>query len=414
MKNENQSVDFIKKEFKEYYSNLFIKEKTINNIEDREFGFQYWDKSAFMRHFSFVDRKNLNEFLSTFDLRHCYSSAALYEIPDDKNINEKGWMGCDFVIDIDADHVNLPCQDEHDEFVCKTCGTPGKGKPPQQCSCTSTSFTKLNWVCETCLEFSKNETIKIIEDFFIPDFGLNKNDFLIKFSGNRGYHIQIQTDIYKKLDQDSRREIADYITGKNIDLNVIGFKITKTGFKGPTIADKGWKKRITRYLIQFLEDTNKKELKMISQSKLNDLILENRDNYIDYLDKEKPNWNGIKLSGKLWGKILDHVIHKYAGKIDEPVTTDTRRLLRLPNSLHGKTGFQAKIVDFKTLDNFNPLMDALVFEGEVKVIFNKCPEFTIGNFLYGPYAGGEIETLSKSAGIFSICKGRAKLLEAYD
>jgi len=335
-------------------------------------------------------------------------------MPDDKNINEKGWMGCDFVIDIDADHVDLPCQDDHDDYTCKQCGKSGKGKPPKQCSCSGTSFSKLNWVCEKCLDFSRNETIKIIEDFFIPDFGLNANDFLVKFSGNRGYHIQIQTDSYKKLDQDARREIADYITGKNIDLDLIGFKITGAGLIGPTILDKGWKKRITRYLIQFFEDTDKKELNSISSSKLLSAILENREAYINYLDKKPPNWRGIKLSGKVWGKLIDYVISKYAGKIDEPVTTDTRRLLRLPNSLHGKTGFQAKLIDFKSLDNFDPLIDALVFEGEVKVKFKKCPEFTIGNYLYGPYQGGEVETLSKAAGIFSICKGRAELIEVYE
>ena len=413
MKNENQSVNFIIKEFKQYYSNLFIKEKTIDHIEDREFGFQYWDKAFFKRHFSFYDREDLNKFLNDYDLRHCYSSAALYEIPDEKNINEKGWIGCDFVIDIDADHVDLPCQQEHDGYSCKKCGKSGKGKPPKQCSCTNTSFTKFNWVCEKCLDFSKQETIKIIEDFFIPDFGLNKNDFLVKFSGNRGYHIQIQTDSYKKLDQDARREIADYITGK-VDLDTLGFKIIKGSLAGPTYIGKGWKKRISRYLITFINDTNKKELNSITRSNLNNILLDNRNKYIDLFKKDFPNWNSIKLSGKYWSKIIQYVINKYAGKIDEPVTTDTRRLLRLPNSLHGKTGLQAKIIGFKNINDFNPLTDAIVFKGTIKIKFKKCPEFTIGSFSYGPYKGGEIESLSKAAGIFAICKGRAELIEVLE
>ena len=409
MNKNNKSIDFIKDEFQKYYLKSFKDQKTISDIEEREFGFQYWDGPMFQRHFNFFNRNDLNQYLTTKNPRHSYSSAALYELPGEKDINHKIWMGCDFVIDIDADHVDLPCQEEHDNYTCNACGKSGKGKPPKVCSCKNTSFKKKNWVCEECLDFSKNETIKIIEQYFMPDFGLTENDFLIKFSGNRGYHIQIQSESFKKLDQDSRREIANYITGKNIDLELQGFQFKPHAISGPNKFEKGWKGRIIRYLIKFISETDVKKFKKISSSKSIDEILKNRELIIKDLNAETPKWNVVNISSKLWNKLIELAIETYAGKIDEPVSTDTRRLLRLPNSLHGKTGLQAKIVAYHDLDKFNPLSDALVFDGEVAVKFKECPEFTLGNFVYGPYNGGEVEKINKSAAIFFICKGRAEL-----
>ncbi|NHI91371.1 MAG: hypothetical protein EAX96_02635 [Candidatus Lokiarchaeota archaeon] len=409
MNRTNKSADFVREEFKKYYLNEFIKQSTITSIEEREFGFQYWEGPLFLRHFNFYDRDALNQYLTTKIPRHCYSSAALYELPGEKNINEKNWIGCDFVIDIDADHVDLPCQIEHDEYVCNACGKAGKGKPPKTCSCNNNSFKNKTWVCEDCLKFSKMETIKIIDDFFIPDFGLDPEKLLIKFSGNRGYHIQIQSESFKKLDQDSRREIANYITGKNIDLDLHGFKFDKSIMIGPYKNDKGWNSRIMKYLIKYIEETDQKDFKKISSSKFINEFLDKRDLIIKDLKLERPKWNVMKLSPKIWKKIIEVAIETHAGKIDEPVSTDTKRLLRLPNSLHGKTGLQAKIVSYDELDKFDPLTDTLVFEGEVKVKFKKCPEFTLGNYVYGPYEGGEVEIVNKSAAIFSICKGTAEL-----
>jgi DNA primase small subunit len=61
-----------------------------------------------------------------------------------------------------------------------------------------------------------------------------------------------------------------------------------------------------------------------------------------------------------------------AGETDEPVTCDVKRLIRLPYSLHGKTGFQVVKIDIDSLDSFNPLNDAVVFNDEtVNIHINK-------------------------------------------
>ncbi len=44
---------------------------------------------------------------------------------------------------------------------------------------------------------------------------------------------------------------------------------------------------------------------------------------------------------------------------DEPVTSDIKRLIRMPSSLHGKTGLQVVPMSRDDLDNFRPLRDAV-------------------------------------------------------
>jgi DNA primase small subunit len=47
------------------------------------------------------------------------------------------------------------------------------------------------------------------------------------------------------------------------------------------------------------------------------------------------------------------------GETDEPVTSDIKRLIRLPSSLHGKTGFEVVHMSREKLDTFDPFTDAV-------------------------------------------------------
>ena len=65
-------------------------------------------------------------------------------------------------------------------------------------------------------------------------------------------------------------------------------------------------------------------------------------------------------------------------QVDEPVTTDTRRLIRLPGSLHAKSGFKVVSLDLKELPDFDPLIDAVAFgEREVPVEAHKEYSFSL-------------------------------------
>ena len=61
-----------------------------------------------------------------------------------------------------------------------------------------------------------------------------------------------------------------------------------------------------------------------------------------------------------------------AGETDEPVTCDVKRLIRLPGSLHGKTGLKVVKITLDELKDFDPLRDAVVFpEDSVQIITKK-------------------------------------------
>jgi DNA primase small subunit len=57
--------------------------------------------------------------------------------------------------------------------------------------------------------------------------------------------------------------------------------------------------------------------------------------------------------------LTEDVLETESAPIDEPVTTDTNRLIRLPGSLHGGTGLAVTRVDRDALDSFRPLADAV-------------------------------------------------------
>jgi DNA primase small subunit len=60
------------------------------------------------------------------------------------------------------------------------------------------------------------------------------------------------------------------------------------------------------------------------------------------------------------------------GEADEPVTSDIKRLIRLPGSVHGKTALRVVPVPLERLDTFDPLTEAVAFGDEpVKVLVSK-------------------------------------------
>ena len=57
--------------------------------------------------------------------------------------------------------------------------------------------------------------------------------------------------------------------------------------------------------------------------------------------------------------VLQSLKERMAGQIDEPVTRDIKRLIRLPGSLHGKTGLKVVTLSRDQMNDFDPLRDAV-------------------------------------------------------
>jgi DNA primase small subunit len=62
------------------------------------------------------------------------------------------------------------------------------------------------------------------------------------------------------------------------------------------------------------------------------------------------------------------------------VTCDVKRLIRLPFSLHGKTGFKVTPISLEKMQDFNPLRDTVVLsEEKIKIIMNTAYAVSLKN-----------------------------------
>ncbi|MHA1835898.1 MAG: hypothetical protein ACTSYQ_03085, partial [Candidatus Odinarchaeia archaeon] len=105
--------------FKSYYSNLKEENLEVSEIKSREWGFLFFDNPNFSRHIGFQSRGQLKNFCMRLGPSDVYHSAAYYEDPLIPNMSKKGWLGCDLIFDIDADHLETSCKIEHDIWYCE-------------------------------------------------------------------------------------------------------------------------------------------------------------------------------------------------------------------------------------------------------------------------------------------------------
>lgn len=332
----------ILREFENYYENAKV--HLPPRFTTREYGFMFFDKEYVSRHIKFSREIDVRGFLIKKVPSHAYYSTAYYKVPDASSMDEKGWLGADLVFDLDADHV-----------------PSSKDKTYEQ-----------------MLEIIKKELKKLINDFLISDFGLNENAINIFFSGGRGYHVHIRREDFISLKSKERREIVSYIRGSGLtraDLFSERIK-NKKGEKSISFnsdSEYGWSGKFTKlskiYLKSLLSDYESGNIEIIKDqfqkdSELVDPAL--RELFEDSGKKIKTiiNTNSFDLlsykTAKLLSDLLENkVFSNMKGEIDEPVTIDIHRLIRLPGSLHGKTGFVVTNVKYKNLDDFEPLREAI-------------------------------------------------------
>ncbi len=336
-----KTKDYLKTKFQEYYQNAEI--TLPPRFTSREWGFLNWKGGIMNRHVNFRSIKEVNDYLARVAPAHCYHSVAYYKDPSKNTMIDKEWQGADLIFDLDADH--LPEMED-----------VKKGKIP---------FSKL-------MDYIREQTYRLVVDVLLGDFGLSENDLLITFSGGRGYHVHVRTPDVLTLPSGARREIADYLTGKGLDLNKIlidagytkeypirgkGLERKNIPFsKLPKNNSKGWQGIISRFINYKLDELRnmekekrKTELKIIGIQKKG-LNLKN--------DNEKAFNNLPEFSKKIFVRfaLKETAIHP-----DEPVTGDIHRLIRLPGSLHAGSRLKVTTMDSKQLENFDPMKDALAF-----------------------------------------------------
>jgi DNA primase small subunit len=351
------SVRFVMNMFARHYKEapLIMPER----FAKREFGFMFFDRDFVMRHLSFPSRAALKRYLVEQVPSHAYYSCAYYEKPDAPTMAEKKWLGADLIFDLDADHVE---------------GT--KDLP-----------------YEKMLERVKDELTRLIDEFLLGDLGFTEDDLKIVFSGGRGYHIHINNPRVLKLSSHERREIVDYVTGTGLDIDWIFPETTfETGrFKDrvdvsqkrtmPTKEDGGWRARIREGIDNLLSSLDGKDMEsglanlkeIVKESKI-EIGKQTLEGVYRDLFSGKTGHRGVdrmrsentfevfsqKRHADAFISIVDvKVKGRMKGETDEPVTSDIKRLIRLPSSLHGKTGFEVVHMSREKLDTFDPFTDAV-------------------------------------------------------
>jgi DNA primase small subunit len=100
-------------------------------------------------------------------------------------------------------------------------------------------------------------------------------------------------------------------------------------------------------------------------------------------------------------------LHRFGASVDEPVTADIKRLIRVPGSLHGGSGMLVKKLALSELEGFDPLNDAVVF-GERSVKITASKPFSVQ--LKGKDLRIEegIQEVPEYAAVYLICRGVAE------
>jgi DNA primase small subunit len=408
------SQSFIRDKFADYYKQHSASILAPSSLERREFGFLLLEKKVMLRHKGFMDVESLRSSLATVVPSDVYYSSAYYERPEEE-MKAKGWLGADLVFDIDADHIQTPCATVHDLWVCTGCGASGRGTSPQKCpSCGGTKFKEKTWPCEVCLEAAKAEAIKLV-DVLIEEFGFSSKVLTVAFSGHRGYHVHVESKVVRELDSLARKEIVDYVMGIGLEPEFHGLGRSATPDRrvsGPDLNDRGWRGRVAKGTYDFLQTASKEELAKIGlKTQQINPLLKHREKLLKSW-KGKGPWGVVKgVSPETWKKIAQYGVEKQSVNIDSVVTPDINRLIRLSNSLHGKTGLKKVEMPIIDIEDFDPLKSAVAFkEGEVTVLVSEAPQFRVEDETYGPFERQKVE-LPTAAAMMLLCKGVAKVAQ---
>jgi DNA primase small subunit len=386
---DERTRQFVVSAFQNYYSTADI--KLPPDFTSREWGFIEFTsgQDTFMkRHRAFGSEGELHDYLRGIGPAHAYYSVAYYEYPGAPKMKEKNWLKADLIFDIDSDHL------------------PGG----------INSYADM-------LEKGKKETLKLLE-FLMDDFGFREEQVHAVFSGGRGYHFHISEDSVLSLGSAERREIVDYVSSKGLNLEKIFSKKDISGDAGaesakmsvfPSEDDGGWGGRINRYLISYLSSIAKDEdavkilsgFKGIGKTTAEKLVDTFKDeSRVAALKKGKMDaLGGIKKD--ILMTIVNQGVEQMAACVDEPVTADIKRLIRLPGSLHGKSGMKVTALSIDELETFEPLNDAVVF-GDKSVKIKVIKPFAVQMKGKDLMVEEGVQEVPEYAAIYLMCRGVAE------
>ena len=367
--------DFLVETFKQYYFDHFDLIHVPDRSSEREFGYKKFN-SGMIRHISLKDDKDLRLMLMTNVPSDVFCSNAYYSFPN-LSMGEKDWKEADLIFDIDAKDLNMSCRKEHTCIKCLSCNEVSF----MQDICPKCKSNKLELVslpCENCVSGLKKETLNLIK-ILTADLQIQREDILVSFSGNDGFHLYVANSAYNTLGSKERSDLSDYIMFRRAIPEAFGFKKANPSRSlFPELSEPGWHGRVATSLFGSKSNRSKGVTKVIS------------DGYYAYRQRlEEMGKNSIGI------------------RIDPNVTVDIHRIFRLEGSLNSKSG----LVKFacENIEKFSPYTDACLIDDKPVEVLAKCPiAFRLKNKKFGPYAS-ETVSIPKFAAVYMICKGIANL-----
>ncbi|KAF5088200.1 DNA primase small subunit [anaerobic digester metagenome] len=373
---------FIKQRFTDYYNKTRI--SPPSSVKEREFGFiffddKYPDDIRMRRHIGFSSGDEMQEYIKSLVPAHAYYSTAYYQTPQAPTMGDKEWLGADLIFDLDADHI-------------------------------------MRGSYEEMLQRIKDETEKLL-GILDDELGIDMKTVKLVFSGGRGYHIHVQELGFRDFGAPERREIVDYICGIGMSPPIL------LQDWGPFRT--GWHDRFRSLLIRYLTELDAKPKKegkaeLSSLRGVGQVMAERFIGMIpELITLLTTNPSSILLRDQTVKTVFAALateresallpyIREAAVQADEPVTTDIRRLIRLPGSLHAKSGFKVVALDVKELADFEPLIDAVAF-GEREVLIESEREYSF-SLLGSQYTipKGRLK-VPEAVGVFLCCRGMAEI-----
>jgi len=384
-----RTLAYLRGRFGDYYRQTGI--DSPPDAHAREWGYVPWTEGpgeTYVRHNSLLDLGDLGDFLVRERPKHVYFSAGRYENPSETTMDGKGWLSSDLIFDLDADH--LP------------------GTSPDD------SYAEMLAACK--------DALRRLLDFLREDFAFE--DLAIVFSGSRGYHVHVRDDNVQHLDRDARREIVDYVRGIGLGFDALVEEETVGGTVGrespannrylPT--DGGWGERIHGELLSLMTEVREMdEAEAVERLQAYEGVGEKkartayRFTQNRFVEIERGNLSAHNVFENLAGQFAPRVVADQNAPIDEPVSTDTNRLIRLPGSLHGGSGLAVRPIPAAELDGFDPLVDAIpeTFQGHditVEVTDGGTVELDADSFTLQE----GVHTVPEYLGVFLMARGRAE------
>jgi len=387
---EERTRAYLRGRFGDHYRQASVTPPPAAN--EREWGFIPWTDGpgeTMVRHRSLLDLGEIEDFLGRRKPRHVYFSAGRYDEPSASTMSDKGWRSSDLVFDLDADHLPSVVLGED-------------------------SYAEMLKKCKDAL-------LRLL-DFLQDDFGFE--DLTVVFSGGRGYHVHVRDERIRHLERDARREIVDYVRGIGLEFDELVDEESVAGTAGRSSpaqkrtlsTEGGWSARAHRHMLSIVDELlameeadaldRLQEYDGIGEGKATAALNAARSNYEQL---ESGNIDVHPAFYQLAKILLHEVVAADNAPIDEPVTTDTNRLIRLPGSLHGGSGLEVQRIDRDELDAFDPLVDPVpeTFRGHditVEVTDGGLVELDGDSFTLE--AGNQ--TVPEHVGVFLMARGRAE------